>query len=155
MSCTEDTHFRGFKDVEPLSAIDRLFVEYDYASENTTPADFAPYLKNPEFVFDHFFLHKRHAHSKDHRTIIHAFATIQYYFDYIKTHLDEVRFELDNYEFITKMNYGQFLPAMWRSTYTFFIDRINVSPDQLIRPNGPSGNPNEGGTANRVNEEGI
>ena len=102
--------------------VDQLFLEYDYAKENTKPEDFLLYLANPEFAFDQYFLHPVSNQNGSTKTVIHIFAIIQYYFDFIKIHRDEIQYDLDDFGFITNMNYDQFPPTLWRGVYSQFVN---------------------------------
>lgn len=113
----------GFADeTANISEVDQLFLEYDYAKENTKPEDFLLYLANPEFAFDQYFLHPVSNQNGSTKTVIHIFAIIQYYFDFIKIHRDEIQYDLDDFGFITNMNYDQFPPTLWRGVYSQFVN---------------------------------
>lgn len=142
------------KDMEDVKEIDAFLIangitQYDYDMENTTPEEFAIFMSNPEFIFDQYLLHNQKCIStKEIKYVLHAFAIIQYYFDYIKLHITEIELDLDLFPFMTDLKYQQFTPSTWRRIYNAFLERVIKYQNA-----GLSGNPNAGGTENCVNDD--
>lgn len=108
------------------SELDKRLLEYEY--EDHMPIKTMLFLKYPEFSFDTYFCVNRYNRKIpiaeiNAKYIVHILAIIMYYFNYIKIHLAEVKYEIDNYDFVTQMKYKQFPIPYWDEIYTQFIEK--------------------------------
>lgn len=124
----------GYTDVDQnQDQMDTYMLEYDYITE---PDDFTVFVNNPQFIFDSYFVtHKWSSldHPKTPKFILHVFAIIMYFFNYIKNYLMDLEYAIDNFAFITNMKYEHCPPTVWREIYSDFIDKYwdmaNYSPN--------------------------